>query len=308
MRKDKMKEPTKIFISSDENPNYIQFWPLVATAWRRLDFEPVLSLVTDKPETDWKWMKEFGEVVSFSKHKELPAGNWAKMARWWLYFKYENEIGIVSDMDMIPLQKDYFKKLPNNYDPDKHLILKGTYDMSKSAKFQGCYMTATGKVWKDILKPENYESPHEWVKQFKDRSLYDHKEGVNIPYHVFSEESLMRSVVLQWDPYGEKTIRLTRPGGWMHGIKSTSLRVDRSAWPDSQRGWDIMGFTSDKSYPDNLARPNHPPPNEDYYIDAHCPRPLQQYSQYIVRLTDYLGIDSRLMQFGVDAANETFNK
>ena len=303
-----MKQPTKIFISSDENPNYIQFWPLVASAWKRLGFEPILSLVTDKPENKWSWMRDYGEVVQFNKHKTLHPGIWAKMARWWLYFKYENEIGIVSDMDMIPLQRDYFLELPEEYDPEVHLVLKGTYDMSKSGKFPGCYMTATGKVWKEILKPEQFNNAHDWVLQFKGRRMYDNKEAVDLEYNIFSEESLMRSVVLQWDPDGKKTIRLTRPGGWMHGIKSTSLRVDRSAWPNNQDSWDAMGFAADKTYPNNLARPNHPPPNEGNYIDAHCPRPLQNYSHHIVRLARYLRLDPRLMQTGVYLANESFRR
>jgi len=289
----------KIFISSNENPQYIQFWPLVATAWRHLGFEPVLALVTDKPRSQWAWMEEFGEVVRFNENKSIPAGNWAKLVRWWLYFKYEDEIGIVSDMDMLPLQGDYFYKLPPEYDPDIHLLIKGNYDMRKSGKFPGCYMTATGKVWKEILKPENYSNIEEWSQQYYNMSIYDHKEAINLPYNVFSEESLMRAVVLGWDPDGKKTIRLDRPGGWTHGIRSTSLRVDRSQWP-SKQGWELMGFTKDKKYPDNLARPNHPHRHEEYYIDAHLPRPLEKVKQYIYPLLDYMGLPYDLIDVGIN--------
>ena len=303
-----MRKPTKIFISSNENPEYIQFWPLVASAWNHLGFDPVLALVTSQPESRWSWMRDFGEVVRFAEHDEMPSGNWAKMARWWLYSKYENEIGIVSDMDMIPLQRGYFEALPKEYNPETHLLIKGTYDMNPQGKFPGCYMTATGKVWKEILKPEKYESPHEWVKQFYDRARHDEKEAVNSAYDVFSEESLMRSVVLEWDPSGDRTIRLDRPGGWQHGgVKSTSLRVDRSAWPGSERGWEEMGFSRSKSYPNDLAKPTHYEGGE-FYIDAHCPRPLQKYSHLIERLAKYVGVDKNLMAYGVIAANETFGK
>ena len=295
--------PTKIFISSNENPTYIQFWPLTAAAWRHLGFEPVLALVTNRPEAQWAWMKEYGEVVRFYENSEIPSGNWAKMVRWWLYFKYEDEIGIVSDMDMLPLQRDYFVELPEEYDPDHHLLLKGTYDTSKAGKFPGCYMTAKGKIWKEILQPEKFDGPHEFVRQFFDSQLYDHKEATNAPYNIFSEESLMRAVVLTWDPEGERTIRLSRPGGWMHGVKSTSLRVDRSQWPNTQ-GLPVMGFTPDKSYPNALARPNHPPPHETYYIDSHLLRPLERYKEHIYFLLDYLGLDHSLIETGINLSKE----
>jgi hypothetical protein len=258
-----------------------------------------LSLITNKEEKQWEWMREFGEVIRVKENPEIPSGNWAKLARWWLYFKYEDELGIVSDMDMLPLQRDYFTELPGDYNSDKHLILKGTYDMSQSGKFPGCYMMATGKVWKDILKPDEYEDIFEWARQYYNYRLYDHKEALTTPYSIFSEESLMRAVVLQWDPYGEKTIRLTRPGGWFHGIKSTSLRVDRSQWPQ-KKGWELMGFTPDKKYPNNLARPDHPPPNEGYYIDAHLPRPLEAVKKHLYPLLDYLDISYNIIDRGIE--------
>ena len=297
--------PTKIFLSTNENPTYIEFWPLVATAWKHLGFDPVLALVTNKEHDAWKWMEEYGEVVQFRENNRMPSGNWAKLVRWWLYFKYEDEIGIVADIDMLPLQREYFTRFSEEYNPEKHLYLKGTYDNSLTGKFPGCYMIAKGSVWKDIINPDNkYSDVVEWSKQFEGRRMYDLKENPLSPHHIFSEESLMRSVVLMWDPSSEKTIREARPGGWQHGMLSTSLRLDRSAWPATKEAWHLFGFTEDKKYPDNLARPQHPGPHEDYYIDSHMLRPLEKAKQHIVPLTKYLGIDPFLIDIGITKSQE----
>tara|TARA_R110002020_G_scaffold207564_3_gene413162 strand:- start:346 stop:1248 length:903 start_codon:yes stop_codon:yes gene_type:complete len=292
-------EATRVCISTNENPTYIQFWPLVATAWKRLGFEPSLALVTDRPESEWEWMKEYGEIVRYPENREIPAVNWAKMVRWSLYCRYEDEISFCSDVDMLPLQREYFAEMPEGYNPEKHLIIKGTYDMSKTGKFPGCYMTATGALWRKLLKIDEFPSFSEWVKQHYDSRIYDDQETVN--KQRFSEESLMRKVVLQWDAKGENTIRLPRPGGWLPELKSTCLRVDRSMWPQGE-GWKIMGFSPDSSYPDNPARPDHPAPHEGYYIDAHMLRPLETAKDHIYPLADYLGIDRELILIGIHRA------
>jgi hypothetical protein len=299
--------PTKIFLSTNENPLYVQFWPLIASAWTHLGFEPVLALSTNKDISKWKWMEDYGEVVHFKEHDKIPSGNWAKLVRWWLYFRYENEVGIVSDIDMLPLQRDYFARVPDYYEADKHLFIKGTYDNSLTGKFPGCYMTAKGSVWKEILNPDDkYADVFEWAKQFEGRQMYDLKEDPLTPHHQFSEESLMRSVVLQWDPTSEKTIRWARPGGWQHDIFSTSLRVDRGAWPHNQSHWNIMGFGGDKSYPNNMAHPLHHNPHEDYYIDSHLLRPLQQYKDHIIPLIKYVGVSEELIELGIRKSEESF--
>ena len=296
-------QPTKICISSNENPDYIQFWPVVASAWIKLGFQPMLALVTDKDKKQWEWMEEFGEVIRFNENPNVPSGNWAKLARWSLYGKYENEISIVSDLDMIPMQRDYFLDLPTEYDPDKHLILKGAdaygdrgnhgdnlQKTQTTEKFPGCYMTAKGSVWRDILKMDKYSSLEEWATQYYDISVYDQKEGVNFPYTTFSEESLMRVVVLRWDESGEKTIRLGRPGGWRWGPDQNGLRIDRSVWPNTS-GWEVMGFTKDKKYPE--------PVRVGHYIDAHLLRPLQEVKEHIYPILDYLDLPRSLIDQGI---------
>ena len=283
---------TKACISSNENPDYIQFWPLVASAWKRLGFDPILALVTNKEKHEWEWMEEYGEVFRVNKNPNIPEGNWAKIVRWSLYGKHEDAISILTDADMIPMQRDYFAELPEGYDPDRHLVIKGAdaYGNAANEKYPGCYVTAKGSVWNDISKLDEYSSLEEWAAQFYDLSVFDHKEGVNFPYTTFSEESLMRVIVSRWDPTGEKTIKLKRPGGWSWGPNQKGLRIDRSAWPN-EAGWKAMGFTKDKKYPDTVRG--------GLYIDAHLLRPLQDVKEHLYPILDYLDLPKSLIDEGI---------
>ena len=32
----------KVILSSDDNPDYLEFWPIVSEAWRNIGIEPIL--------------------------------------------------------------------------------------------------------------------------------------------------------------------------------------------------------------------------------------------------------------------------
>jgi hypothetical protein len=50
----------KVIMSCDDNPYYLDFWPLVAKVWReRIGYEPVLVHVGDSEVTS-----EYGQVVN----------------------------------------------------------------------------------------------------------------------------------------------------------------------------------------------------------------------------------------------------
>jgi hypothetical protein len=280
----------KVFLSSNDNPLYIQFWPIAATAWKNYGFDPVLSLVTDRKHKDWKWMEEFGEVDRFNLRPELPAGNWAKVARFFSYYKYDNLKGMVGDIDMLPLNKDYFDNL-FTYDKDKLVLssfdayegmgFRGEYPYYK---FPGCYMVATGKTWKNIINPQDL-TEHELIKSFYNLKVYKesgtYKEGINYPYEQFSEESLIRVLVYRWDNQFKNIVKLKRPGGWSSSGAVT--RIDRSKW----------------SFDESKLR-------EGYYLDAHCLRPLQNFKTQINPITEYLNIPRELIDLGIKKSQEIF--
>jgi len=269
----------RVLLSSDDNPLYIQFWPLVSAAWRRFGVEPLLALVTDKARAEWKWMEEYGEVVQFNTRSDIPAGNWAKVARWMVYGMHPADVGIVACIDMIPLNQEYFDYLFEKTS-DADLVL-ASYDAyagepwagdADSRKFPGNYMAASGATWQEIVNPLGLNQD-DFVESWKGVSVYDSHESIDSGYDDFSEESMMRVAVHKWNPEQDRVAKLDRPGGW--DVIATR-RIDRAAWTWSQRELDV-----------------------GYYLDCHCLRPLELYQGEIKKLATAAGLDPALVDAGI---------
>jgi hypothetical protein len=274
-----------VLLSTNDNPLYIQFWPVVATAWRNFGVEPLLSLVTDRPYSEWSWMEEYGKVYNFSVRKEIPEKNWSTFCRFYLYYLNQDDISIVSDMDMIPMNKEYLLTLPKDFHNTDQLLVKGyecylPYVNSWSGpisnpKFPGCYMIAKGSTWKDIINPNDLK--------FDDlaNSLYNlnyfqnekpYAEALN--HENFDEESLIRYFCWRWNPDNSKI------------IKEKRLSLDKPLVDDRlcRSRW----FIDFEKLSNNR------------YVDCHCPRPLETHKEQLMPILDFLGIDRKLIDIGIE--------
>ena len=270
-----MFKVNRIFISCDDQTEYKQFIPIVSLAWQKLlGIKPTLAYVTDTVESTWDWMKEYcADIVKFPVRKDLKNNCVrAYCARMIIRYKYPEDICMVSDLDMIPLNKEYFNNLPENYSLDKFVnltydaFLNGdgdainlTYPLSMR-KFPTCYSIATGKIWKEIINPEDLDDDLV-IDSWNGLNVYDPKENINAPY--FCDESLMRMLIQRWNPSRDKLIGIDR------GLEGgrVARRLDRSSW-----------FIDEYKLQNN------------FYIDAHCPKPILQYQDDMKKLTNYLGI------------------
>lgn len=276
-----MRKIDRILISSDDSPLYIQFLPIVSLAWQKiLGIKPTIAYVTDKDEKSYAWMREYcQDIIPFEIDENLPNGRCKTFAaRLIMRYKFGDDICMVSDIDMLPLSYK-FNTLLDNYIQDGLIIYGynaykfGDGDPDTSVrdpnlrKFPSCYTIASSKVWGEIINPEKL-SDSELVKSWYNIRHYDHKESVNKPN--FDDESLVRAMIQKWNPQREKIIGIDRAVSRYgeHGAACCiDDRLDRSRWRiDENR---LMNGT---------------------YIDAHCPRPMQNYLVSMERLAKYLEI------------------
>ena len=152
----------RVILSSNEDPKYIEYWPIISWAWKALfGVKTSLAFVTDKEETHSKVeeLKRYGdEVVVLPEIEGIPSSNNAKMGRHFLASKHTDEICMVADIDMLPLQTEYYLNYMSNY-KDNFLLINGKdayIGSSEEGKFPIYYTTATGKVFHDILNPCNF--------------------------------------------------------------------------------------------------------------------------------------------------------
>ena len=94
----------RVVLSTDENPNYIEFWPLVCSAWKKFfpEISVSLAFVSDRTESDdlLLRMKKFGDGIEIFKTVDgIPTANHAKVARLILASEFENEVCLIHDID-----------------------------------------------------------------------------------------------------------------------------------------------------------------------------------------------------------------
>lgn len=277
-------------MSSNFNPLYVQYVPLICKAWNNWGYNVILTLVTDRPKEEWEWMEEYATIRHYEPHPDIDEGIYSKVARFFSYYQEEG-INMVSDIDMLPLNKEYFDNLfkqliepiPGGYGYSiKDKFVSASHDAYLNAvnswagpieflKFPGCYMLASNKMWQKIINPYN-KTEEELLQEWSQLERFDSKESIKNHYNNFSEESLIRCLYYSYDPRSEKIIKLQR--GWN---PQAERRIDRD-------NWDL-----------NISKLH-----SDYYIDSHLPRPLATNRDKFPHLLEYLNLDEELIEIGIN--------
>ena len=90
-----------VILSSYDNPDYIQFWPIVSEAWTLMGVEPIL-IYTGEQKLNLK-----GNVINFYS-KNMDSSFVAQNIRILYPSLLDGNTCIVSDIDNLPLSKNYF--------------------------------------------------------------------------------------------------------------------------------------------------------------------------------------------------------
>ena len=135
----------KAIVTSTENNKYLDFWPVVKKSWERLEVEPVLYIISDKTNEH-----------SDAKYFHIPEVNpvfVSQTLRLLAPSLHKDDICIISDMDMIPLSKDYFVNKLKNYEDDKFVIFRS--GATSEDMLPICWNAAKGSTWSKIFKVNN---------------------------------------------------------------------------------------------------------------------------------------------------------
>lgn len=259
----------RVVLSSNEHPNYIGFWPLVARAWRTLfDGVPVsLALVTRRSPDDpvITEMSRHGEVVLFPEIEGVPSANRAKVARHILASRHGSAVCLINDVDLLPLQQEYVNELLSHRRPGQVLCVGADVycGSPEEGKFPIGYLTAEGDTLAELINPLRL-SDEALVRSWIGLRVFDHKEDVSRSVHnedpdTFSDESLFRALIHRWN----RPCRvLHRPRGFS---PYTARAVDRAAW-ELDRAKLASGV----------------------YVEAHLSRPFDRYVEQFRPLIEHL--------------------
>lgn len=266
----------RVLISVDES-DYLDYLPVVSLAWQKLlGIKPTLALVTEKSSL-LNIDKYCQDVLYYDIDSRIPSGRCKTfVARMLMRYKFNDEVCMVSDIDLIPLSKHIFEQAMGLFKEDcfmsigSNLFEFGDGDpMSKIVdpnlrKFPSCYTIAKSNVWKDLINPLGLND-YDLVSTWLNINEYDHKESAN--KENFCDESLIRLMIQKWNPARDRIIGIPRP------LKGFTLldRIDKGKWRLDQN---------------NLFNGK--------YVDAHCPRPLKKYVTDIILIAKYLDIYKEL--------------
>lgn len=254
----------RIILSCDDNPKFVEFWPLVSKGWRTFfgDIEVWLALVAPA-EFHVEQPSHGCYIERYEPVPDIPMPNQAKLARYHLAATWaDNSVNSTNDLDLLPLQTTYFcdllrKRLPG------HLLTIGAelYYGPEQGKFTAGYLTAESSVWHTLVNPLSFHWPT-FVRSFIGMKVHDHKEDVSRTVHhedpdCFSDESWLRAM-LSKNPV---PVIYAQRGYYPY----TARALCRSNW---------------KFDPKKLR--------DGTYVEAHLLRPWSAHRDKIQPLVDYL--------------------
>ncbi len=228
----------KVILSST-NDDFLDFYPIVSKAWRNLDIEPILFLINGDTKEDpsiinLDFSSEVIDNIFLSQNVRLLAT-----------CLYPDDVSILSDIDMMPLSKEYFQGNISKYSDDQFINMRK--NVIKENMYPICYSVAHGKTWREIFKVDSIDSMKtlisDWYhNEFQiDRSWYFDQMKLHESVKNFILNKQNRFVEL--DDSVTKFCRLNR----------TNLK------------WRFKNF-----YDENKQ-----------YTDFHMPRPYKKYEKII---------------------------
>lgn len=245
-------KPSKVSISCDSNPFYVEFWEPVSRIWKRkFGIEPYLFYVGDDKSTP---SNEHGTVVTVKPIEGIPIHTQAQWARFHFTQTDTDSVWITSDIDMFPLSTEYFLRAAENL-PDDCFVALNT-DMRDY--FPVCYNMAKGRVFKEVLNmDDSFEA--DVRKVYETTESDPHIVNGQLFQNWSADERYSSKKICEYRSLNpNKIIQFPRPGGYQ-----SARRIDRNFW----------------HYDENAVR-------SEFYLDCHSLRPYSSYRNHIEHLLE----------------------
>lgn len=138
-------------ISSDLNEKYIGLYPYVRKAWLKMGIPTLLILIANEIPNELLIYSD--EILLFKPIKNIHTAYIAQTIRILYPALIPNKNIIISDMDIIPLCKNYFINSVKNIDDDKFVVYRNAY--IKQEMYGICYNLANSNIWSSIFNINN---------------------------------------------------------------------------------------------------------------------------------------------------------
>ena len=148
-----MKTKPIVIFSSDNNPNYCEFEPLVSSMWETLGFEPFYAQIGTE---------QFPLIPGVESSLQ------SQIVRLYAAKLFPDRIVLTTDIDMLPFDQNYFwSKLPKS---DNQIVIYSS-DAHEGKRYPMCYLSAYGKVLSSIVLENVNETWEEFVLRLNSLEL-----------------------------------------------------------------------------------------------------------------------------------------
>ena len=157
---------SKVIITSTVDKNYLDYWPLVKQSWENLNIEPVLFVIT----------KDNIEIQSNSYFiDKLNPVFVAQNLRLLIPALYPDEVCLLSDIDMMPLSKQYFQDSISELSENSFVVYRS--DATPDNMLPICWNAALGSTWGEIFSIKNKEDIDETLKNWYPKKYKPYKKN-----------------------------------------------------------------------------------------------------------------------------------
>ena len=153
-------------MSCDDNPLYLDFWPIVSKIWKlKFNITPVLIYIGNN-----SIISEYGKVITCSPLYNLPIYLQSLWARYYFTSSFPDSTCIISDIDMIPISHYYFQNQLEALPNESYVHL---YPTPERNMIPSCYHISKGSIFKKYLNlSSTFEESINQVMEFS-RELYN---------------------------------------------------------------------------------------------------------------------------------------
>jgi hypothetical protein len=161
-------------VACNDNPKYLDFWPVVRQAWWDIVGIPcIMVYVADMiPDS----LKSDPAVIHFKPIPEWPTATQAQVIRL-LYpalLKGDGAV-ILSDMDMVPLQKGFFVDNLVAFGDNQIVSLRGIDEGEKQVYM--CYVAGSPATWADLFDIRTFEDVYSCLRKWATECPSDGNHG-----------------------------------------------------------------------------------------------------------------------------------
>ena len=192
-----------VIVSSDDNPMYKDFYPIVAKRWLELGYKTYYVNITDKDEII---ENEYGIIHKIKSLDFVSTGFQSQVVRLFSSKFIEGNI-MMSDIDMLPINGDYYNQYLNELTDDNVIIYSGQ-PYSDVPYYPMCYVVSNSFNFRRYLEIEDVNFS-EYCKMLSDAYGQAWNTDENFMYDRF--QNYKENLVVKND-------------------RDFSRRVDRSNW------------------------------------------------------------------------------